>query len=147
MDAFSWDGDPEVYTIQCEWCGISHPSSRGFVLRDQNAHAIFHTEWHPSVEVGYVEITTGSFSEPDYEDQTTFGIQVGPQEEDSDIAARLIQAQRGKGNPVFGRHLTREEALQSPRLEEVWKVFDWLVDSDPILQHNLMHRRWFRASQ
>ena len=40
---------------------------------------------------------------------------------------------------MFGRKLTRDEALAHPRLQEFWDCVDWLMLADPLLHENVYH--------
>ena len=56
--------------------------------------------------------------------------QVGPQ-------ASLVPAGRPYSDPIFGRKLTREEALAHPWLDNYWSVVDFILTEDPIVHDHV----------
>jgi hypothetical protein len=136
----SFDGDPQVRAARCERCGADHDSVTGFVLRGGNPHAIYFAEWHPDASEAYVDVILGSFAEPDYMDNVTFGCRVGHVATQAEPACSLVPGAAIRSDkPILGTKLDRDEALAHPRPNEFWSVVDWLIVNDPVLHENVFH--------
>jgi hypothetical protein len=112
----------------------------GFVLRDGNAHAVYFAEWQPTLGEAYVDVILGSFEEPKYADNVTFGCRVGHVDSQEAPACSLVQGGSTRSDrPLFGTKLSRELALAHPWLAEFWAIVDWLIINDPVLHENVFH--------
>ena len=137
---FAFDGDPLVDRRRCPDCGNEHESVTGFVLKDGSAHAVYYADWHPHAKEAYVDVVLGSWEEPDYPGQVTFGCRLGHVDEQSPPAASLVTGGANRSDDaLFGTKLDREAALAHPMLSEFWEVIDWLVVNDPTLHENVYH--------
>lgn len=84
----------------------------------------------------------GTFGELDHSDHETFGCRVGPVQGQVEPAATTVDAaQPYDDSPFWGRKLTREEALDHPGVGEFWDVVDFILVSEPLVEHHVYHRR------
>lgn len=138
--SFSFSGDPTVDRRRCQDCGNEHESVTGFVLKDGSAHAVYYADWYPHNQEAYVDVVLGTWEEPDYPNQVTFGCRLGPVEGQDGPAASLVPGgARRSDHKLFGVKLDRQAALEHQMLPEFWDVIDWLVVNDPTLHENVYH--------
>ncbi len=136
----SFDGEPTIEQQQCPECGLRHESVIGFVLKDGAAHAIYFADWYPHGSEAYLDVVLGTWDEPDYPDQVTFGCRLGHVEGEAGPLASLVPGgERRSDHPMFGVKLDRDAALEHPRLDQFWEVSDWLVLNDRLLHDNVYH--------
>ena len=129
---FSFDGEPSAREVTCPRCGEKHEGTTGFVLNEGLAYSTYYADWYPHDDVAWVEVTLGSFHEPDYADNVTMGCRYGYVDGNPNPAASLFTPTRA--GKIFGSILDRAKALESPRLTDFWALTDWLVINDPLLK-------------
>jgi hypothetical protein len=137
---FRFDGDPTIEHHRCDGCGSTHETSTGFVLLDDHAHAVYYADWDPHGAEAFIDVVMGTWQEPDYPDQVTFGCRIGLVAGQREPAASLVAAGSGRPeHPMFGVKLVRGAALDHPNLAVFWDTVDWLVVNDPLLHRTVYH--------
>jgi hypothetical protein len=128
----AFDGPVNEREVTCTACGREYPLVTAFVVLDGHAHAVAYAACHAHdgrTEV-WLDVTIGSFDEPEFADQATFSCRV------RETGATLFPgpvAAEGLA-PFFGKKLTPEEAQLHPRLNEVWSVVDFVVTGAPTVE-------------
>lgn len=105
----------------------------GFVHERDDAHAIFYAACHEhdgSREV-WVDVALGEWDEA-LSDQVTMACRVW--REGASLVTPTVAA-AGRGD-FFGRKLTRDEAIEHPRLEAFWAVVDHVLTNDPTVSEH-----------
>jgi hypothetical protein len=140
------DGDPRRRPAQCSRCGAAYEQSVGFITLDGEAHAIYYASCHhhAGIHDAWIDVILGSWSGdddgPEPADHATFSCRVGPGSAAPEPYASLVQAPvsaAGESRDLFGKMLSREEALQDPRLDEFWRVVDFVVEHDRLVSNHL----------
>jgi len=129
---FAFDGAPERGSIPCATCPEPNEWSKGFILNHSKLFAVFFLWWHPHAEATWTDVILGSFEHPDFADNVTFAARHGRVPNCPGLAATLIDAHHE--GAIAGHCLTREEALEHPRLDDNWAVTDWIYDNDELAQ-------------
>lgn len=137
-----WNRDPErqVRNNTCPECGADYTTVNGFVRRDGNARAAYFAACHKhqGVKEVWIDVILGTWGQDRPDDHVTFGCRVGPVEGQVEPAATLVAAASVlPSDPLFGRKLSREEALPHPWLKEYWQVVDYLLLNDPTIRKHL----------
>ena len=142
----SHDGVPQVREATCAQCGTAYAQSVGFVLADGGTHAVYYAglHHHDGLHDAWLDVILGSWPEREGEpyppDHVTFSCRVGPGSAAPDPYATLVQAPvqvQGENAGLFGRMLSRDEALGDPRLDEFWRVVDFVVTQDVAVRDHL----------
>ena len=134
---FTFDGTPETGADVCGKCEEPNEWSRGFILDHGKPFAVFFVWWHPHAHAAWMDVILGSIDGTDFTDNVTFASRHGWVEGSLEPAATLIDAKH-EGS-IAGRCLTREEALEHPRLADNWAVTDWLYWNDELVHRGLVH--------
>jgi hypothetical protein len=80
----------------------------------------------------------GAWIEDDVSDHVTFGCRVGAVADQVEPAASLVQAAVPfSDGPLWGRKLSRDEALAHPWLPEFWEVVDFVLLTDPDVRRHV----------
>ena len=136
--SFSFDGEPRVEHRRCKECGDGHDLARGLVLRDGGAYASYFAYWYPHQNEAWLDVTLGTWKEPDYPDNVTFGCRIWRGE--MGHACGFVEAGRTlSDNRVYGRKLSPDEARIHPWRDSFWEVVDWLIPNDPTLHEHVHH--------
>lgn len=134
------DDDRTVRATRCVECGEPYEQVVAFVYRDGDAYAIYHAQCHDhgaaSASTVWVDLTLGSWEEPDFADHVTFSIRV-----DANGAGIVNAPVVVEGSAVhYGHKLQRDEALVHPWIGELWELVDFLVIEDPTV-HSYVYGR------
>jgi hypothetical protein len=136
-----FDGEPERSEGVCDRCGRPYGLVKSFVLDDDSAHAVCFVALHrhDGQREAWFDVIFGTW-EDEATDHVTFGCRVGPIEGQVEPAATLVAA----GVPyrdtrLFGRKLTREEALQHPLVGDFWRIVDFVLVNDPNVEKHIYH--------
>jgi hypothetical protein len=136
MPEFSFDEPSVVSTSECDECGQPVTTVTGFVLRHGDAHAIFMAQCtHHGGHEAWIHVV---FSDVwnDNDARHTFACRVFP--DGDDYAMSLIDAVWPAADATLrGEQLSREEALASSRLDELWPVVEFVVRHDPTVASHL----------
>jgi len=80
----------------------------------------------------WIDVILGTFGEGAPPDHLTFGCRVVP---DTDSGVPVVTAVDAAAaftyRPVMGRRLSRDEALEHPRIDDFWQVVDLMLLGDP----------------
>ena len=119
--------DREVLRLHCDRCGREYDRVVIFVKRDGDAYSVVSAacHGHDDQEV-WVDATFGSWQEP-YADHVTLSCRISSA---GAGAVDALVASRGEAD-YYGRCLSRDEALASPRLAELWPLVDEVVTTVP----------------
>ena len=115
--------DREVLRIRCDRCGSEYDRVVIFVTWNGAPHAVVSAvcHGHPNREV-WLDATFGSWVEP-FADHVTMSCRV------SEAGAGLVDplvASAGNAE-YYGKRLSRNEALEDPRLPVLWSLVDEVV--------------------
>ena len=132
----------QVVEHACPDCGEPFQRVTGFVHDDGDAYAVYFASCHHhGGHEAWIDVIFSKTWEDDADDHETFGCRVGPVEGQSDPAASLVTAGVPFGDsPVFGRKLTREEALVHDRLSDFWTVVDHVLTNDRVVRDHVFGR-------
>lgn len=134
--------DPEgrkVVEFDCPDCGEQAQRVWGFILDDDNAYAVFFASlYHHDGHEVWIDVILSPTWADGVDDHETFGCRVGPIEGQDDPAASLVTGgAEAPDTQLFGRKLTREDALEHPRLDDFWAVVDHLLEHDPVVREHV----------
>lgn len=133
---FSLDPDRSPREVTCPKCGRKHPEVTGFVFADGDRYAIYKAHFydHDEREV-YFDAILGSFDdEESYADHITFGCRYGWVEGHPEPTCSLVTPTNYSDSPIWGKRLTRDEALADARIQDFWDLFDWAFLNDPFIR-------------
>jgi hypothetical protein len=132
-DTLSFDSERAAELKSCTACGRGYTLIKSFILDDNDAHAVLFAALHDHGErEAWIDVILGSVGSEDFSDHVTFGCRVGPVGGQAEPAATAVAAAAHYGDtPLFGRKLTRDEALAHPLLSNFWRVVDFALINDP----------------
>lgn len=137
---FAFDEPPTVEARNCDLCGRQHRLIKAFVLKDRTAHSVVFAALHRHEDVSeaWMDVILGTFSNDASDDHVTFGCRVGPVAGQDEPAASLVQAAVPYSDaPIWGRKLTRTEALSHSRLQDFWDVVDFVLTDQPVVHDHV----------
>lgn len=128
----SFDPERTVELKSCADCGRGYTLVKTFILNGGAAHAILFAALHDHGErEAWIDVILGTFGSENFADHVTFGCRVGPIHGQADPAATAVPAAAPYGDaPIFGRKLSRDEALASPLVSEFWRIVDFVLIND-----------------
>ena len=134
------DGESEARQATCDHCGRDYVTVTSFVTHGGTAYCVAKTALHDhDGHEAWMDIVFGTF-EDGAEDHITFGCRVGPVEGALEPAATAVNAAQPYGDsPFWGQKLTRAQALGHERIADFWAVVDFLLVSEPAIQHHVYH--------
>ena len=116
---------------------------RSFVLRDGSAYPVVFAARHrhgDSNEV-WIDAILGSFGGDDSSGHVTLSCRVGRVQGQREPAASAFDAATSySSQPIWGRKLTRAQALEHPRRPEFWDVADFILLTDPDVKEHIYLR-------
>jgi hypothetical protein len=126
--------DPERSAEQktCADCARHYILVKGFILQDDDAHAVYFAALHGhGNREAWIDVILGTFGTGDSSDYVTFGCRVGPVAGQMEPAATLVLGGAPyESSELFGRKLSRDEALAHPWLPSFWEVVDFVLVED-----------------
>jgi len=133
MPTLSFDAERTVESKLCDACGSGYVLAKGFIYDDDEPHAVYFAALHNhGSPEAWIDVILGTFGTEDFSDHVTFGCRVGDVEGQSEPAATLVPAaQPYSASALFGRKLSREDALPHPMLASFWRVVDFVLVEDP----------------
>lgn len=136
MTDFSFDEPGALSTSECDQCGQPVTTVTGFVLRHGDAHAIFMAQCtHHGVHEAWIHVV---FSDDWNEDGARLSLACRVFPDGDDYAMSLIDAAWPTVDATDrGELLSREQALVSSRLDELWPVIEFIVRHDPTVASHL----------
>jgi hypothetical protein len=137
---FRLDGESTIDRSTCSDCGAEYLLVKSFVLDAEGPYAIAFTALHHHEGFeAWMDVIFGSFDgDAIDDDRTTFGCRIGPVEGSQEPAATAVAAAVPyRDSPTFGHKLSRDEALNHPRLPEFWQVVDFLLVDEPTINHHV----------
>jgi hypothetical protein len=132
---FAFDGEPSYRVVSCQECGRTSTLVTAFVTQDGTARAVVFAaiHRHDGSHEAWLDVTIGSFVEPDFADNVTFSCRVR-----ADGATLVSGLVAGEGRAeFFGNKLSRESALSHPAVSTLWKVVDFVVTSEPTVSEGV----------
>lgn len=133
------EADRKVTEFACPECGVPIQRVTGFIARDGDAFAVFYAScYHHNGHEAWIDVIFSPTWAEGADDRETFGCRVGPIDGRPDPAASLVQGGAAfRDSAIFGRKLTRDEALQNARLPEFWDVVDHILVNDPLVRDHV----------
>lgn len=152
------DGESTIDRSTCHDCGAEFLLVKSFVLDTNGPHAIAFTALHHHEDSeAWMDVIFGSFEgDASQDDRITFGCRVGPVEGSQEPAASAVQAAVPyTDSQAFGHKLSRDEALDHARLPEFWRVVDFLLENEAVINHHMYahlrrpegKRKWWRRGR
>lgn len=143
------DGESSVDRSTCPDCGAEYLLVKSFVLDKAGPYAIAFSalHWHGEAEA-WIDVIFGTFEgDAADDDRTTFGCRVGRVEGSDEPAATAVEAAVPYSDgPVFGRKLSRDDALTHSRVADFWRVVDVVLEHEPAVTHHIYGHRANRVS-
>lgn len=133
--ALTFDEPSDVTDKECDHCGAGYILVKSLINDEDGAHAVTFSalHHHDGRHEAWIDAILGSFG-PDFTDHVTFGCRVGPVENSPGPAATAAQAAVPYSDrPIWGRKLSRDEALQHHRIDDFWRVVDFLLEHEPTI--------------
>lgn len=129
----------QVVEHTCPDCDEPFQRVTGFVHDDGDAYAVYFAScYHHGGHEAWIDVIFSKTWEDGADDHETFGCRVGPVEGQSDPAASLVTGGVPfRDSPVFGKKLTREEALGHDRLSDFWTVVDHVLTNDRVVRDHV----------
>jgi hypothetical protein len=124
----------------CDCCNTPAERTWAFVHRDGAAHAVYFASCyhHGDAHEAWIDVILGTWGTGSVDDHVTFGCRVGAVPGSPAPAASLVRGgDVAPDEPVFGRKLTREEALTHPRPPEFWQVVDLVLTNDHLVHQHV----------
>lgn len=133
------DPERQVKEFICDHCGGPSQRVTGFIHRDNNALAVYFAScYHHGGHEVWIDVVLSPTWAEDVDDRETFGCRVGPIDNPGDLGSSLVTgASAFPDSPTFGRKLTRDQALQHPRLPEFWEIVDHVLSRDPLVRDHI----------
>lgn len=127
----------EVREQHCEGCGAVHRFAFGFVYRDDDAYATYNVlllAQHPDRRALLQVVIGDDWSdEGDPSQRVAVALRIKPIE--GGLGATVVDANETPWSGVVlgTRVLDRDEALNNPKLTEVFHVVDHITEEDPVV--------------
>ncbi len=141
--SLSLDGSSDVSAQSCDACGTTYLLVKSFVHDAGDAQAIVMTACHrhDGEREAWIDAVMGGLGEGST-DRVTFGCRVGPVANKPEPAATAVAAAVPYDDaPLWGRKLSREEALAHPRIGDFWRVVDFVLEREPVVKAHVYGRR------
>lgn len=131
--------DAEVVEHACTTCGEPFQRVTGFIHNDGDAYAVYYAScYHHVGHEAYIDIIFSKTWDDGVDDRETFGCRVGPVAGQSDPACSLVTGGSAfRDSALFGRKLTRDQALAHPRLSDFWAVVDHVLVNDCVVRDHV----------
>lgn len=138
----SIDENPSSKYKKCPNCNSKYLSITDFVLNDEHAYAVAYIDCHRhhnSPEL-FFTVILGSWAEGEYDDHVTFACRYGGLiNGGEEVACTLLDVSDVYDKPIFGKRLTRDQALKHPKVTEFWEIIDYLIEYDIKVHDYLKH--------
>ena len=126
---YSFDDGRTVSDQLCSSCGHACKLVKNFIFKDGDAYAVAFAVCHHHARTHevWLDVIFGSWGDDPLEpNRVTFGARVTP------VGAGAVDAAVPYSNSdLWGRKLTRDEALADARIGEFWSVLDFVMINDP----------------
>lgn len=128
-----------VAEIRCDHCAEPFQRVTGFVYRDGEAHAVYFAScYHHDGHEAFIDAVFSPTWQDGVDDHVTFGCRVGSLEREREPGASLVTGGAAFADkPLFGRKLSREDALSHPFLGDFWAVVDHILVNDPLVRDHV----------
>ncbi len=139
----SFDPERSVEAKECTACGRTYTLAKGFIFKGDEPHAVYFAALHDhGMREAWIDVILGTFGDDDSSDHLTFGCRVGPVEGQPEPAATAVDAAIPFGDSdLFGKKLSRDEALNQASLPSFWDVVDFVLVEDPDVNEHVYGRR------
>jgi hypothetical protein len=128
----------QVHTQECSCCGAAIERSSSLVQRDGTAYAVYFASCYAHGNEAFVDVVLGTWGHTDANDHVTFGCRIGAVEGASEPPCSLVTGgELAVDDALFGSKLTRDDALQHPRLGDFWTVVDFVLKKDPTVRAHI----------
>jgi hypothetical protein len=136
MSDYSLEIGEYINELTCTCCAEKKKRARGFVTRQDSAHAIYYALLNVSEEQPRVGLTlsVGPWWEGTDPSQRAW-VHLELWSEDDGVHMNIRDPKESNFYPweKGGRSYTRDEATGSELIKEFWSVADFIVDSDPAI--------------
>jgi hypothetical protein len=129
---YTYDNPWNIETYTCKDCGQSHLSAVCFVLEHGKAKAIARMGHfgHQMQDEVYFEVCFGDFADDNaaWKGNVTFQVRLGSINKEAGEAFTLCDPGKpDEEDSVFGKTLTRKQALRNEHVADLWRVIDFIV--------------------
>ncbi len=133
------EADPTVTHHACDHCEQAFQRVTGYVYRGGDAHAVYFAScYHHGCHEVFIDVVFSPTWEDGADDHVTFGCRVGPIEgQDHPGASLMTGAEAFADGPLFGRKLSREQALSHPLLPDFWSLVDHVLVNDEVVRDHI----------
>ncbi|MGE3795717.1 MAG: hypothetical protein AB7I38_17585 [Dehalococcoidia bacterium] len=117
---------------RCEHCRGKMVRLQGEVHEGDGVAAVYYAALykHDGVRDVFLDVIAGDWTSSDYSDHYTFTTRTGPVEPDGHIASTMVDGGASyPDDPLFGRKLSRDEALARPDVARLWDLNDAILSS------------------
>ena len=123
----------------CNTCDRLFQRVTGFIHEDGGAYAVYYAScYHHGGHEAWIDVIFSRTWEDGVDDHETFGCRVGPVAGQNDPACSLVTGGSAfRDSALFGRKLTREQALAHPRLPDFWAVVDHVLANDCVVRDHV----------
>jgi hypothetical protein len=138
--------DRNIKTGVCDCCQTPFDRVTGFITNNDGAYAIYHASCyhHHGIHEAWIDMIMDDAWAPERPvsgpgpNRVTFGCRVGPVEGQPTPACSLVRgAEVAPDDLLYGRKLTREEALAHPWLSGFWAAIDHVLENDTTVHQHL----------
>ena len=136
----AFDEERTVAAKSCTSCGRDYTLVKGFIFRGEDPNSVFFAALHDhDGHEAWIDVILGTFGSDDFTDHITFGCRVGAVADQNEPASTLVAAAQPFGqSSLFGRKLSRDEALEHPWLPLFWEISDFVLLADPDVRRHVL---------
>jgi hypothetical protein len=137
---FSLELGDEVANKTCHCCGEEYKSVVGFIVRDDDAYAVYFATLqtgHPGITVGLTVSIGKWWDESALDERHWIYLTVKPSPENFNMRIEEPSGSAHSGFKPLGIALTREEALASSMREDFFAVAGYILSEDPAVNSYL----------
>lgn len=134
MSNLSLELGEQIADIECSQCGGRHKSAYGFIYKDGDAYSLYYATLHighPEPSVGLTLSIGKWWDDNAVEERQWVFLRVWATCDEFKMEVLEPSLSQHSENRSLGKALTREAALASPQLPEIFRVADYIALHDP----------------
>lgn len=129
-------------TVACGCCDGMSERTWAFVNHEEHTYVLFFASCydHDGSKESWIDVVFGSWGDPsEYGDHFTIGCRYGPTVDSQNGLTIVDAASVAPESPLFGRKLSRAEAMEHDAFGDFWQIIDFLLAEDPLLVRHHGH--------